>query len=114
MSRVGGTITRPDETARTGDGSREVPVATLARLDRQIGHLDFLRTHLQGMLRIVGRKDKGAEFRLTEQLRCTEARLAELEVEHGRLQARTGWLWVPCRGSAGNSLPPPSRALVAA
>jgi hypothetical protein len=114
MPRADGTPAEPGEKSRMGAGTCDAPVATLARLDRQIGHLDFLRTHLHGMLRVVGRKDKVAEHRLTEQLRCTEARLADLEVEHDRLQAQTGWLWISCRGSAGSGFPSPSHALAAA
>jgi hypothetical protein len=67
-----------------------VPYSTsLATLERQIGHFDFLRTRLEGLLCVAEGADAEASSRLAEQLECTQARLVELEAEQRRRLSAT-------------------------
>jgi hypothetical protein len=78
------------EAGRELAGTDVTPAAALTRLERQIGHLDFLKMRLHDLLRDAGRNDGATRARLAEQLACAKAQLASLQVEQDRLLCTAG------------------------
>ena len=65
-------------------------LTSMAKLERQIGHFDFLRTRLETLLCETMGKDAEGTRRLAEQLESTQTRLVELEAEQRRRLSATG------------------------